>query len=72
MSDYFLFTEPDLISGMARILDLGSTLNEYNTSATPDLADFRAVRSDWAAVSKDLRAALSQVDSEVAATGQKE
>ena len=72
MGDYFLFIAPDLISGMARVLDLGNTLNEYNTSATPELADFRALRSDWAAVGQDLRAAMAQLDNEVATDGQEE
>ena len=56
--EYFLFSNPSLISGMARVLDLGCTLDEYNTSVTPEMADYLAMASDWEAVGKDLRAAV--------------
>ncbi len=32
MQKYFLFANPGTIEGMARVLDLGASLNEYNTS----------------------------------------
>ena len=30
----FLFAEPSFLEGMARVVDFGGTLNEYNRSAT--------------------------------------
>jgi hypothetical protein len=52
-SDYF-FARPSFIGGMARVLDLGSTLNVYNESQTPQEADERAISSDWKAVGSEI------------------
>ena len=59
MSD-FLFASPSFLSGFARTLDMGATLNRYsyNFSATPVEADLRAIAHDWAAVGKDLHKAM--------------
>lgn len=62
MGDCFLFVTPSFISGMGRVLDLGSTLNEYNTSITPEMADYRAVKSDWAITGADLVRGISEFD----------
>lgn len=56
----FLFARPSFIEGMARIWDFAGTLNVYNRSATPELADARAFQADWAAVGQDLWAAVRQ------------
>ena len=51
----FLYARPSFLEGMARIMDLGNTLNEYNTSDAPDkIATFR----DWTIVGNDLRSAF--------------
>ncbi len=70
MSRYFLFAQPDFWSGMARVLDLGGTLNEYNSSASPDGADFRAIRSDWKEVGNDISSAMSRYEDELTADGE--
>lgn len=57
----FLFAEPSLIEGVARIVDIGSTLNEYNKSDTPDII---SLRMDWEAVGSSLREAIKQYDQE--------
>ena len=49
-----LFVQPSFFEGMARIVDFGSFLNEYNTSKNSDEADWRALLSDWEAVGKDI------------------
>lgn len=53
MTDY-LFARPSFIEGMARVLDLGSTLNEYNRSSTPEEADRSALKSDWYSIGSDM------------------
>ena len=58
MTEYFLFSNPSFISGMSRVLDLGSTLNEYNSTLTSNMADYLAISSDWEVVGKDLREAV--------------
>lgn len=67
MEDYemdyttFLFANPSLLEGAARVLDLGGTLEEYNVSADGEEADRRAFLMDQRAVGSDLRKAMRVV-----------
>ena len=54
----FLFARPSFFEGCARVLDFGNTLQEYNQSATPQEADFRAIVADWSAVGEEIQLAL--------------
>jgi hypothetical protein len=67
MSDYttFLFARPSFLEGLARIFDFSGSLNQYNTSKTPDQADARAIHADWHAVGEDLWNALEAYDEEL-------
>jgi hypothetical protein len=56
----FLFARPSFIEGMARVVDIGGTLNVYNTSTTPELADFFAMYADWLATGGDIVSAIAQ------------
>lgn len=62
MSEQFglLYAVPSALEGAASVLDIGNTLTDYNTSTTPDQADFHAIRSDWRAIGDDLRAAAAR------------
>lgn len=53
-----LFTESNFWEGVARSLDVGGVMTEFNGSLTPQQADRLAVQSDWAAVGADLWTAL--------------
>lgn len=53
-----LFSEPSFLEGIARVLDLGNTLTEYNNSLTPEQADYIAAAADWTTVGNDLHAAM--------------
>ncbi|HEX9990764.1 MAG TPA: hypothetical protein VGE45_20090 [Chloroflexia bacterium] len=63
MSDYsaILFAHPSFLSGLARALDIGGTLTEYNKSVSVHQADMLALRADWMAVGEDIRAALREI-----------
>lgn len=61
MGKYRLFAVPSFIEGIARVLDLGCTLNEYNYSITPDAADMDALSSDWNAICGDMNCAVKNV-----------
>ena len=65
MTDYFLFANPGFVSGMSRALDLGSTLNEYNSTFEPVTADYYALKSDWAVVGSDLQTAMNSYGQEI-------
>lgn len=51
----FLFATPSFTEGAARLFDFGGTLQEYNTSPTPEEADALALHADWAAVGRLIR-----------------
>lgn len=54
-----LFAMPSMLSGLARTLDIGGTLDSYNESPTPSVADARAIASDFAVVGEDLRESVN-------------
>lgn len=56
-SDY-LFARPSFVEGVARIVDLPNSLNEYNRSGDPDS---RAIGRDWKAIGRDVQTALEQL-----------
>jgi hypothetical protein len=54
MNRYLLFTNPSFAGGVARLLDLGSTMNDYNCFLFSDEADYWALKSDREAIGIDL------------------
>ena len=65
MGTDFLYAKPSFWGGMASAVDLGGTLvKEYNRSSTVNLADFRALRSDWAITGIDLFTSLDKFGSQ--------
>lgn len=54
----FLYARPSFIEGVARLIDLGNTLQEYNSSLSPEQADALAIFSDWRVVGEDLASAM--------------
>ena len=64
----FLYASPSLLEGIARILDFGNTLNEYNSSQSEEEADEIALRMDWAMVGADLRNAMENFKSQMVET----
>ncbi len=59
-----LFARPSALGGIARILDFGGTLNEYNTANSEEQADLLAAWADWMAVGDDMWAALGTYESQ--------
>ena len=59
MDDSFLlFAKPSFLEGLARCIDLGATLDEYNQSLTQQQADLIALRTDWEVIGEDLEKAI--------------
>ena len=54
----FLFARPSFVGGMASVLDLGATLKVYNDSPSANIADTRAIMSDWIVTGNDIRSAI--------------
>jgi hypothetical protein len=53
------FAKPSFIEGMARVLDLGSTMRIYNESPSPNQADIDAIRHDWQVVGEDIENSIN-------------
>lgn len=61
MGSDLLYARPSFLNGMAAVMDLGGTLTkEYNHSATPNLADYNALKSDWSVTGVDLFTAIDK------------
>ena len=60
----FLFAQPSLSSGAARVFDLFGQFDEYNRSDSPAEADAKALASDWILVGQDFCEAIEQYESE--------
>ena len=58
MQTTFLFASPSLLSGVARLLDLGAQFDSYNRSETGEAADAAALYSDFRMVGQDLQEAM--------------
>lgn len=58
--DSYIFNTPSLLSGAARVLDMGGVFDRgsYLLSDSPEAADERALQSDWAITGADLQHAL--------------
>ena len=58
----YLYATPSAWSGAARLLDLFGRFDAYNDSPTDELADARALYSDWRIVGQELASAMTKVD----------
>lgn len=58
----FLFARPSFLEGMARVIDLGGTMQVYNDSQTEREADLRAIKKDWQAVGEDILNAVKSYE----------
>jgi len=63
--NFRLYALPSFWEGVARIVDLGGTLNEYNYSDHPHQANFRAIQSDWEEVGADIIIAIGEFEEEL-------
>ncbi len=60
----FLFARPSFVEGISRALDMGGTLQEYNSSISPEQADSLALGADWRVVGQDLLNAMEHLAEE--------
>jgi len=57
-----LFARPSFFEGIARILDFGNTLSQYNDPPGSEEADYYAIRADWQVIGQDIERAARGVD----------
>lgn len=53
-----LFANPSFFTGLAKVIDIGATFDQYNVNQTPQEADFWSLWSDWYSVGDDFRSAI--------------
>jgi hypothetical protein len=58
----FLFAQPSLLAGSARLFDFCGLYDEYNVSPTEAQADAMATLADWMIVGQDIREALEHYE----------
>jgi hypothetical protein len=62
----YLFANPSFLEGVARLLDLGSTLNiYYEDILSEDEEDYYAMKRDWNLVAHDLKSAINEYGKEI-------
>jgi hypothetical protein len=61
----FLFANPSISSGVARLLDFSGTFDGYNISRSEEEADARALRCDWNVVGSCLSKAIATFSQEI-------
>lgn len=54
----FLYASPSFLEGIARIMDFGNTLNQYNESPSGAVADEIALRMDSAVIGHIMQSAI--------------
>lgn len=59
-----LFARPSFAEGAGRLVDLGATMQQYNTSKTEMEADITALQNDWYAVGNDFQISIKQYEQE--------
>lgn len=58
-SDY-LYARPSFLSGIARLFDFWGLYDSYNSSRTREIADSKALYSDWRTVGRDVKRSMNR------------
>ncbi|MBS1496799.1 MAG: hypothetical protein JSU03_04280 [Bacteroidetes bacterium] len=56
----FLFSDTDFVTGMGSVLNIGGNYFEFDTSISENIADLKALRSDWGVTGQDIDAAYHE------------
>ena len=64
LSTTFLTADASFITGMGSAVNLGGNFYGFNYAPTPEAADLRALRADWAIVGQDIAAAINQAETD--------
>lgn len=60
----FLFPDTDFITGMGSVLNVAGNYFEFATSKSEDVADMKALRSDWGVTGQDINDAINHCESQ--------
>jgi len=54
-----------MLMAWARLLDLGGSLDRYDSSRSEEEADRQALSADWDVLAQDMRTAITQVTAQL-------
>lgn len=60
----YLFESSSFLAGMGSVLNISGQNFNYNTSATAQDADKKALENDWGVVGQDIQSAISKITDE--------
>jgi len=60
----YLFSTPSFVKGIAKAIDLGDTLNNYNEASSSEEADKKAFKADADALMNDMKIAFGKLKKE--------
>lgn len=64
LSTTFLTSDSNFTTGMGSAVNLGGNFYGFNYAPTPEAADLRALRTDWAIVGQDIATAINQAETD--------
>lgn len=60
----FLFPDTDFVTGMGSVLNIAGGYFDFATSKSENMADLKAIRSDWGVTGQDIEAAFHECSEE--------
>lgn len=61
----FLFPDTDFVTGMGSVLNIAGGYFDFATSKSENIADLKAIRSDWGVTGQDISAAYHECTNDV-------
>jgi len=60
----FLFPDTDFVTGMGSVLNIAGGYFDFAASKSENIADLKALRSDWGVTGQDIEAAFHECSEE--------
>ena len=60
----FLFPDTDFVTGMGSVLNIAGGYFDFAASKSENIADLKALRSDWGVIGQDIEAAFHECSEE--------
>lgn len=60
----FLFPDTDFVTGMGSVLNIAGSYFDFASSKSENIADLKALRSDWGVTGQDIEAAFHECSEE--------
>lgn len=61
----FLFPDTDFTTGMGSVLNISGSYFDFATSSDENIADLKAISSDWGVIGQDVRLAYYECKNDI-------